>query len=255
VEILFLLKKTIGFLIQPYGLILSLFLFTIVFFIFGKKFLARLSFVFGFLLFIAFSNPFVANFLSSNLENIHPKYLGQQASFITTLGNGHYENNLAPTSSSLSSAGTKRVLEAVMIYHQMADNLKKPKIIFTGYSGFNNKKTYAQMAANFAKKLQVNPNDIIISGTEKDTDDEAKTIKKIVKNHQVILVTSAMHMPRSVDLFKKYDINTIPAPTDFKTDNRGVFSKPSFSSLQQSNLAIHEYVGILWNSLVAKIKH
>jgi uncharacterized SAM-binding protein YcdF (DUF218 family) len=254
-EILFLIKKTIGFLIQPYGLILALFLFTIVFSIIGKKILSKISFIIGFLLFIAFSNPFIANFLSSNLENIHPKYANQPANFIVVLGNSHNENPLIPTSSSLSSAGTKRVLEAVMIYHQVADNLKKPKIIFTGYSGFNNKKTYAQMAANFAKKLQVNPNDIIISGTEKDTDDEAKTIKKIVKNHQVILVTSAMHMPRSVDLFKKYDINTIPAPTDFKTDNRGVFSRPNFLTLQQSNLAIHEYVGILWNSLVEKIKH
>jgi uncharacterized SAM-binding protein YcdF (DUF218 family) len=94
VEILFLIKKTIGFLIQPYGFILALFLFTIVFSIIGKKILSKISFIIGFLLFIAFSNPFIANFLSSNLENIHPKYANQPANFIVVLGNSHNENPL-----------------------------------------------------------------------------------------------------------------------------------------------------------------
>jgi len=244
-DFLFLIKKIIGFLLQPYGLILLLFLFFIVFHFVGRKFLAKLSFLIGLLLFIIFANPFFANFLSVNLENIYPKYNNQNAKFIAVLGNGYNENLLIPTSSSLSDAGTKRVLEAVMIYHQMKI---KPKIIFTGYS--HKQKTYAEMAANFAKKLKVKFSDMIIKGLEKDTDDEAITSKKIVKNQKVILITSAMHMPRSVALFKKYNINVIPAPTDFKTNNKGIFSTPTLKSFSQSNLAIHEYLGILWQKIL-----
>lgn len=250
-EVLFILKKIIGFILQPYGLILSSFLLTIIFYFLGKKLLTKLSFMTGLLLLFLFANPFVANSLSFYLENIYPRYAEQQAQYIIVMGNAHNENPNIPTSSMLSDAGTKRTLEAVMIYKQMQN---KPKIIFTGYNSFGKKFTYASMSAKFAKSLGVNPKDIIIMGSEKDSDDEVETAKKIAGNNKIIVITSAMHMPRVANMFKKYQLNFIPAPADFHTNNKGFFSRPAIKYLQQSNFAIHEYLGLvleyiktLWN--------
>jgi uncharacterized SAM-binding protein YcdF (DUF218 family) len=253
-EIIFILKKTIGFLLQPYGLILSCFLIFIISYAWGKKLLATLSFILGVSFYVLFAHPLIANFLSSHLENMHPKYANQIAKYITVMGNRHSESPLLPQSSVLSDAGTKHTLEAVMIYNQM---VIKPHIIFTGYSGFNNQVSFAQTAANFAQALGVSQQHIIISGTEKDSDNEAQTVQRITKNNPTIVVTSAMHMPRTIGLFKKYNINIIPAPTDFKTNNKGLWSLPRLNYLQQSNYAVHEYLGIfleklkqLWKNLL-----
>lgn len=252
-DILFILKKTIGFALQPYGFILICFVLFIVLRLFGKKILATFSFVLGVLLYILFANPFIANVLSNNLENQYPKYTGQNANYIISLGNEHYENENIPISSSLSGTGTKRVLEALSIYNSLKTATYSPKMIFTGYAGFGKKHTYATTAAYFATHFKVASKDMIISGAEKDTDDEAKFVKSIVKDDAIILVTSAMHMPRSVALFKKYGINIIPAPTDFKTDTKGFWSLPRIHYLQQSSLAIHEYLGIALEELKTHI--
>ena len=72
---------------------------------------------------------------------------------------------------------------------------------------------------------------------------------------QVLLVTSAMHMPRSLASFKKQGIKAIPAPTDFLISDRNFtevnYSKeskmlsfiPDTESLDRTTQAIKEYVG------------
>jgi uncharacterized SAM-binding protein YcdF (DUF218 family) len=72
--------------------------------------------------------------------------------------------------------------------------------------------------------------------------------------HQVLLVTSAMHMPRSVGLFQHQGIDVIPAPTDFKVTQNDrdagwqsvlINLFPDVSSLNQTSAVIKEYIGIL----------
>ena len=67
---------------------------------------------------------------------------------------------------------------------------------------------------------------------------------------RVLLVTSALHMPRSVATFRTVGIEVTPAPTDFKVvrDPGGSRAKrwlPNAEALHESTLAIHEYVGQL----------
>src|SRR5664279_2659756 len=74
---------------------------------------------------------------------------------------------------------------------------------------------------------------------------------------RVILVTSAMHMPRSVALFKKQGIDVIPAPTDYTVTqstldglNHEPFLAwvvdvlPNASSLSLTANVLKEYFGI-----------
>lgn len=75
---------------------------------------------------------------------------------------------------------------------------------------------------------------------------------------RIILVTSAIHMPRSVALFEKHGIEVIPAPVDFTVTEQNWESTfkpgadellinilPNASSLGLTTNALKEYLGLL----------
>ena len=66
----------------------------------------------------------------------------------------------------------------------------------------------------------------------------------------VILVTSAAHMPRAVEVFEGQGVRGTAAPTGWRTGNRaaaGVLDwLPSASALDRSRDALHELVGQIW---------
>lgn len=78
---------------------------------------------------------------------------------------------------------------------------------------------------------------------------QAQNIKRI------LLVTSAMHMPRSMLIFRKLGVNAIPAQTDYLTtqiDSTGKTIEatildvlPDADPLRRTTRALKEYVGIL----------
>jgi uncharacterized SAM-binding protein YcdF (DUF218 family) len=93
----------------------------------------------------------------------------------------------------------------------------------------------------------------------KNTHENAVFVKKILDEkgiHQIFLVTSAIHMPRSVGLFKKLGIDVIPLPVDysvtqaeFSFDQQDWLGKvlgflPSSGNLSTTTNALKEYLGI-----------
>ncbi|MCB1758969.1 MAG: YdcF family protein [Gammaproteobacteria bacterium] len=70
---------------------------------------------------------------------------------------------------------------------------------------------------------------------------------------RVYLVTHAMHMPRSVEVFRRAGIQVIPAPTVFhhRDKDRYWLSDwlPKAKALRLSNQALHELLGNLWYAL------
>ena len=67
-----------------------------------------------------------------------------------------------------------------------------------------------------------------------------------------MLVTSAYHMPRAMEIFKEEGMNPIPAPTQFLTKRYSYRTKyflPSVVNLIHSDIALHEYMGMTWLKL------
>lgn len=69
---------------------------------------------------------------------------------------------------------------------------------------------------------------------------------------QVVLVTSAWHMPRALWCFEQQRMKVIPAPMHYlglqrPMDARGLF--PDAGALADSSLALHEYIGLAWYRL------
>jgi len=68
----------------------------------------------------------------------------------------------------------------------------------------------------------------------------------------VVLVTSAWHMPRARWCFEQQGLKVIPAPMNYHglqrpMDTRGMF--PDAGALADSSLALHEYLGLAWYRL------
>ena len=224
-------------------MVLTLFVLGLYFLFLKKEKKAFYSLISSFMLLLLFAYPPFANFLVSNLEMQYPKYdYSKDIKYIHVLGSGHTTDKEQPISSQISSAGTKRVLEGVIIYK----NTPNAKLIFTGYAGETDTSN-AVMNSRLAIALGVKKEDIIINGAPKDTKEEAEFTKTLVGKEAFVLVTSATHIPRSMKLFESLGLHPIAAPTNFyKVDDVSYFKAPDVESLYSSTVAIHEYFGLLW---------
>jgi len=242
----FFLKKLITFFIEPFGIIFALFSIGLFFLFIKKQSKAKAFLLLSFGLLFLFSYPPFANYLIENLENQYPKYdYKEKVKYIHVLGNGHNTDITQPISSHVGDGGTKRVLEGVILHRKIKGSI----LIFTGYEG-NTNTSNGEMNAALASAIGVEKDAMVIFGLPKDTKEEAFVTKDLVREQPFILVTSATHMPRAMKIFKNLGLNPIPAPTDFHKDAfKGYLRAPSASSFHLSEIAVHEYIGILWEKL------
>ena len=90
---------------------------------------------------------------------------------------------------------------------------------------------------------------IVIEGKSRTTWENIRNVKEIIGQEPFFLVTSAHHMERAMREFERVGAQPIPAPTDFKikTGNYTLLDFfPDPQNFRNSNLALHEYYGILW---------
>lgn len=107
--------------------------------------------------------------------------------------------------------------------------------------------------------LGIPKNAIIPEKNSFNTYQNAVNTRQILKQlniNRILLVTSAFHMPRSVKIFTKQNIEVIPAPTDFIVSEDNISDNNSWESnllnllpdaryLDHTTLAIKEYLGII----------
>ncbi|GAX62855.1 hypothetical protein SCALIN_C45_0011 [Candidatus Scalindua japonica] len=206
-------------------------------------------------------NP-IPNFFVSFLENRHHTYSPDSilenatpkrhpVKYVVVLAGGIETDVTLPITSLLSDSTLIRVVEGVLIYRANPQS----KLVLSGGSGSESCPEALGMA-NLAKSLGVNQNDIVIESDSRDTKDQARLIKKIVGHKPFILVTSAHHMPRSMALFRKQKMDPIAAPANYVVTKGkiGINSfLPGSGALRKSEIAIHEYLGLVWAKLRGQI--
>jgi len=122
----------------------------------------------------------------------------------------------------INSAGD-RILYAANLFKQG----KAPYILLSGgniqWQG-TRKSTPASEMAEIMGMLGV-PQDVLwLQDKSQNTHEDAVLSAKMLEEkgaHRILLVTSAMHMPRSLALFKKQGLEVIPAPTDYRITETG----------------------------------
>ena len=126
----------------------------------------------------------------------------------------------------------------------------KPIVVSGGHvNPFTPSKNENRIAREFLLRWGVPKNDIIGEENSRDTFESALESRKPLARHgwkRYLLVTSAMHMPRSMLVFSQLVPEAFPAPGDFSV---GKFELtpfdlfPSEAAAEELFATIHEYVG------------
>ncbi|MEW6570522.1 MAG: envelope biogenesis factor ElyC [Nitrospirota bacterium] len=264
-DLMFLLKKIVSQLFLPIPLILCFLLIGLILLWFTKRQLTgKILISLGALLTLVFSTSIPTVPLVRPLENkykpddiqLADKHFSIEEEcpikFVVVLGAGHTTDDRLPITSQINEDSLVRLIEGIRIYRKYPDM----KLILSGGRLFDPNPT-ATVMAKLAMDLGVQRNDIILESKSKDTQDEAKFIKDIVKDDPFFLVTSAAHMPRSMSMFKKLAMKPIPAPAGHQVKIGHSFWPylifPGARSIVISEEALHEYLGIVWAKLRGQI--
>jgi uncharacterized SAM-binding protein YcdF (DUF218 family) len=162
---------------------------------------------------------------------------------IVVLSGGITGQGLTPADK-LTTGSLKRLLEGVRLFKAMPGS----KLVLSGGS-FYEEISEAEAMADLAVSLGVPEKSIQLEKGSWDTDDQAAALNKRLAGQGFALVTSAIHMPRALKLFRAQGLNPIPAPADFRTrgfklDYRCFF--PSAGSLRGCEAAFYEYLGMVY---------
>jgi uncharacterized SAM-binding protein YcdF (DUF218 family) len=200
----------------------------------------------GLLCFYLFTTAPLPDYLLKTLESRYEPVTAPQKfpdiHYIVVLSGGMRFNDAVPPTSQLDESSALRVAEGIRLFHLLSGS---PALIMTGSGPWQDMGT--RMAA-FAEGLGVPPEKLIPENRAKDTYGNAAEVKALVKNQPFFLVTSAVHMSRSMGIFQKLGMKPIPAPGDFRFASHYLLSDffPSGKYLTSMEAVVHEYLGLAY---------
>lgn len=249
---IFGLKAIVSFLINP----LNVFWIGILYYLVKKR-KAALYLSLGFLAITG--TKWVPDLMVYSLEKryavFEPDHQSQTLPVhIMVLGGGGSYDITKPAQERLSSMALARLTEGVRLYLAMPGS----KMIFSGYSGRGGV-TQASLMKSAAMALGVTEKDIEILEKPTTTEEEAQAYLSSYgyRESRLILVTSDIHMPRSMFLFQKQGLKPIAAPGDhilktsfkpIKNNDPGTAERYNFwwdsgkSNFEKFSSAMHEYI-------------
>jgi uncharacterized SAM-binding protein YcdF (DUF218 family) len=249
-----ILSKILMTLASPVGLTLTLFALGLMFTLIWRK--ARLSAVFfvtGFVLYLAFCMPVTAHFLMRGLEGRYePQSEYVPVSAVVLLG-GFTRGKVPPRPYVETNTDANRAFGALRLWRQGL----APKMVLTGgLLEWTTDEAVPEAQSMFEllnEHFGVDSADVIIESRAQNTKDNAVYTREALTEAglglDIILVTSAYHLPRSVAVFKKAGFTVTPVPVGYFADRD--FSRkpfrwlPTASALIESTIALREYLGML----------
>lgn len=198
-------------------------------------------------LFVSTTQPMVATALRK-LEQSYPPLLDVsklgRIDTIVVLGAIYSNNPELTTVSRISPILLQRSLDGYLLHKKLPGS----KMILSGRGDHD--VTEAEMMWNFLNELGLGERDVILHKTARRTSEEAEQVHALVGERPFILVTSAMHMPRAMALFRKLGMNPIAAPTDHLLKGRsnklsGWSFLPNSTWIKHLDVGLYEYLGWL----------
>ena len=242
------LKGVLGTLLTPLPCALLLVSLGLLIRVTGRLRLARALIWSGALIALAASLGPVSSAMLLPLEGRYPATLDAsrlqpQPHFIAVLGSGYRARPGWPVTAALGADAVLRLTEGVRLFRQLPGSVL---ILSGGTSGEEQPAARGYLLA--AKALGVPESAILVNDTPVDTAEEIRAIRARVGLAPVLLVTEAFHMTRAMAQCERLGVHAIPAPTGQLVDAHprwgfGSFI-PSGRSLHNTELALHEYLGL-----------
>lgn len=254
------LSKLLPLFFYPLGLTCIILLVALVM-LWKRPRIAALCIALTLILLLTTSNGWVARYLVRSLEWQHRPAGIPNAEAIVVLG-GATKSAFPPRPTVDLNEQGDRVIYAAQLYLQ-----KKAPIIILSGGRIDWKGSGASESADMATVLTSIgiPKEAIIQEPDSlNTIQNAVNVRKILESRgirRVLLVTSAIHMPRSFLIFQRQKIDAIPAPTDFlvtegelqelsSSPKAAILNLlPDVDNLRLFTSAFKEYVGIIIYSL------
>lgn len=148
------------------------------------------------------------------------------------------------------TAAADRVWFAAQLYRAG----RAPVVILSGGIALENAspEPEADAMATFIEDLGVPASALLRERASRTTSENAIDTARLLREQRigtVLLVTSALHMPRAIATFRKQGIEIIPAPSDFEAVPPGgswlLRWLPDVDALEGSTRALKEYLGLL----------
>lgn len=245
---MFILKQFLkGLLLPPVPWLLAL----LVVLVFWRRRWARTLLLITLLLVFALHSDQVSYVLRHRLESqysalIDPTTAGDYDAIVVLTGGSTAATGLIPFPA-IDQSMFRRLDEAWRLYQIRP----KPIIISGGHvNPFTPAMGENKIARDFLVRWGVPENDVIGEDQSRDTFESAVESAKLLKKHgwkRYLLVTSAIHMPRSMLVFAELVPEPVAAPGDFSV---GTFELtpldvfPREEAAQRVAGAISEYVGL-----------
>jgi uncharacterized SAM-binding protein YcdF (DUF218 family) len=148
----------------------------------------------------------------------------------------------------LDLAGAARVLEAAHVYRLMGS----PWIISSGgrAEGLETEPAAVTMRTALVQ-LGIPENRIVLESESRDTHDEAVKIAPLLRALQVdrvVLVTSDIHMRRSMATFRAAGVTAVPAVVEDPLNSQPPIKTfiPTAEGLRFTRVVVHEYLGLVY---------
>lgn len=221
-----------------------------------RKYRQRLSLLLFFaagVLFILFTTPFLPHRLIAGLERQYPPLIHPPAAsrstlptHIVVLGGGHVADGRLPYNDQLSDPALKRLVEGIRLHRLIPGS----QLVLSGFAREGLPDSHAQVMAKVALMLGVSPADTLLLNTPQNTMQEAQAYyQRFGQGHPLIVVTTAIHIPRAIMHFQSAGLYPVAAPTGFMLKRDALprrFSLlPSERYLTKTKQALHEYVGMV----------
>jgi uncharacterized SAM-binding protein YcdF (DUF218 family) len=192
----------------------------------------------------------IANALLYPLESRHPRPARAPASpAAIVMLSGTTDDKRVGVGGVELTESADRFVEAVRLAHAHPRALlvlSGGSSVLVGDRGYRE----AEALAGLARELGVARERILVDRESRNTRENAVEVARLLSARKLsgplLLVTSALHMPRSLGCFAKVGLDPVPWPTDYQRTRNGPGAfLPKPGSLGKSTAALHEYLGWL----------
>ncbi|MDB6060530.1 MAG: hypothetical protein JWM78_633 [Verrucomicrobiaceae bacterium] len=244
----FALKKIISACVMPLSLIVFLLTFGCVCLWLKRYRAARWCVTSSLVLLLVVSCTAISDLSLLPLEEQYAKWDGRASdlALVVVMGASQSDAPRLPLTNRPNSAAIYRLLEGLAVYRANPGS----KLILSG------DEVHPELMSRVAVAIGVPAADILLQARSHDTEEEVKLLAPMVVGQRFAVVTSAAHMPRTMQLFHAAGLEPQAVPAHFLDrdnphPNWHDFKLPDADSIARTEFAAHEYMGLAWLSVKA----